>query len=224
MANIGDLGQALVQQTNALNQQMAQMNAHMRNQNPGGLEAINSYYVEARRFVKSFDEQRGLRYRPSSIQLSAPIVGAGTANSASTDFRVSMNEDFVVHGIRTFINLNALQSEPNAAALGGPWAALSMSPMEIAQAKALNCTMVLLNKDTKVPIMENANLSFASLCPEVGGHAMTFSPDIVPGFIIPHNVTMQVQFNLQSNNAFFNTASTTYGIALYGVYISRDRY
>lgn len=221
MANLGDLGLALVQQTGALQQQMAQMNAHMRNQNPGGMEAINSFYAESRRFVKAFDEQRGLRYRPSSIQLAATIVGAGTANNGANDFRVSMNEDFIVHSIRTYINLNSIPTEPNGAGFAVP---VTMTPMEIAKAKALNCNMLLLNKDTKVPIFENANLSFASLCPEVGGHAMTFSPDIVPGFIIPHNVTMQVQFNLASANAFFNTASTTYGIAMYGVYLSRDRY
>lgn len=211
---LGDLGQALMQQ----NQQMAQLNAHMRNAAGAIGESINAFYQEARRYVKSFDEQRGLRYRPATIQLSATILGS---TSGQADFRVAQNEDFVVHEIRTFINLNDMVNEPNGAAFVVP---VTLTPIELAQAKALNATFSLINKDTKVPIMENANLGFASLCPEVGGHTMKFNPDVVPGFIIPHNVTMQALFNLTSNANAFIQRSTTYGVALTGVYMSRDRY
>lgn len=215
---LGDLGQAIAQQAGALNQQMAQMNSHLRTAAGATLETINGFYGEARRFVKSFDEQRGLRYRPATIQLSSTIAAA---QSGSADFRVAMNEDFIVHEIRTFINLNDIANEPNGAAFVVP---VTMNPLELAQAKALNATFSLINKDTKVPIMENANIGFASLCPEVGGHAMKFNPDIVPGFIIPHNVTMQALFNLVSNANGLIQRSTTYGVALTGVYMSRDRY
>jgi len=212
--SLGDLGQVIAQQTSNLSQQMAQMNAHMRNAGSAMGEAINGFYTEARRYVKAFDEQRGLRYRPATIQLSATVLNT---TSGSADFRVSANEDFVVREIRTFMNLNDIANETYL--LGGT----QLSPLELATAKGLNCTVQLLNKDTKVPITENANIGFASLCPEMGGHAMAFSPDIVPGFIIPHNVTMQVLFSI-GNVAQLIQRSTTYGIALYGAYMNRDRY
>jgi hypothetical protein len=227
---LGMLAANIQQNVAQMNQKLAEVAAHSRAQAAaaaGGIEgAINGFYQESRRFVKSFDEQRGLRYRPASIQLPATILGAGTAGSGYADFRISMNEDFIVHEIRGYILMNDLANEPSApAALAGANGGTNfMSPLDRATAKALNCSVLLLNKDTKVPVFENANLSLATICPEVGGKVMHFNPDIVPGFILPHNMTLEAQFNLQSANAFFNTASTTYGIALSGVYMSRDRY
>lgn len=208
----------LGQVVQAMNQNMAQMNANLRQMGDGASSAINGYYIEAKRFVRSFDEQRGLRYRPSTITLSATIVGAGTAASGAADFRVAQNEDFLVQSVRGFLMLNDIVNEPAAPA--------NLAGCNTAQdriiAKAANTRVLLLNKDTKVPIMENEGLSLATICPEAGGDVMVFQPNIVPGFIIPHNVTMQVQFALQSANAFFNTASTSYGITLTGVYMSRE--
>lgn len=208
------LGQIL----GAVNQNMQQMNANLRQMGDNAAQSISGYYLEAKRFVRSFDEQRGLRYRPSTITLSATIVGAGTAASGAADFRVAQNEDFLVQSIRGFVMLNDMTNEPAAPA--------NMAGCNTAQdriiAKAANTRLTLLNKDTKVPIMENEGLSLATICPEAGGEIMIFQPNIVPGFIIPHNVTMQVQFALQSANAFFNTASTSYGITMTGVYMSRE--
>jgi hypothetical protein len=219
---LGMLAANIQQNIAQMNQRMGEMASQGRTAGDGAAGAINGYYQEARRYVRSFDEQRGLRYRPSTIQLSATVLGAGTAASGFSDFRVSMNEDFIVHEVRGFIIMNDLTNEPNAPATLGT--ANVLSPADRMIAKALNCSVLLLNKDTKVPIMENANIGLATICPEAGGKILKFNPDIVPGFIIPHNVTMEAQFNLQSANAFFNTASTTYGLAISGVYMSRDRY
>lgn len=214
MNGLGNLGQML----GAVNQNMQQMNANMRQMGDGVASAISSFYVEAKRAVRAFDEQRGLRYRPATITLSSTIVGAGTATSGSADFRVAQNEDFIVQSIRGFVMLNDLPNEPATFAnLGG-----SITTQDRMLAKAQNCRFTLLNKDTKVPITENEGLSLASITPECNGHLMEFSPDIVPGFLIPHNMTVQVQFALQSANAFFNTASTSYGITMTGVYMSRE--
>lgn len=231
MNGLGNLGQVMA----AVNQNMQQMNANLRQMGDGVMQAANGFYIEAKRAVRAFDEQRGLRYRPATITLSSTIVGVGTASSGSADFRVAQNEDFLVQSMRGFIMLNALQSEPSllqssTAFLGtelpnGAGAgveAWAMSPLDRMIAKAQNCRFTLLNKDTKVPITENEGLSLASITPECNGAIMVFSPDIVPGFIIPHNMTIQAQFSLQSANAFFNTASTSYGVSLTGVYVSRE--
>jgi len=211
---VNGLGQVV----QAMNQNMAQMNANLRQMGDGAASAINGYYIEAKRFLRSFDEQRGLRYRPSTITLSSTIVGAGTATSGSADFRVAQNEDFLVQSIRGFVLLNDQANEPAAPAnLSG-----STTVQDRIIAKAANVRVTLLNKDTKVPIFENEGLSLATFCPEAGGEVLVFQPNIVPGFIIPHNVTMQVQFALQSANAFFNTASTSYGITMTGLYMSRE--
>lgn len=214
MNHFDGLGQVMT----AVNQNMAQMNANLRQMGDGAASAINGYYIEAKRFLRSFDEQRGLRYRPSTITLSSTIVGAGTASSGAADFRVAQNEDFLVQSIRGFVLLNDQAAEPvPPAALGA-----TLSPYDRIVAKAANVRVTLLNKDTKVPIFENEGLSLATFCPEAGGDVLVFQPNIVPGFIIPHNVTMQVQFALQSANAFFNTASTSYGITMTGLYMSRE--
>lgn len=199
---------------------IAQLNANMRNMGDGAEQSINGFYKEVRRAVQSFDTQRGLRYRPATINVSVPVLGAGTATGGSADFRVADNEDFVVTGMRAYVVMNDLMAEPALAVAGFP---ATMLPSERLIAKALNTRVILLNKDTKVPIMENEGISIASICPEAGGHAMFFGPDSVPGFIIPHNTTITVQIALQSINAFFNTASTNYGISLSGVYLSRER-
>lgn len=200
---------------------IAQLNANMRNMGDQNDQAINGFYKEVRRAVASFDTQRGLRYRPATIDISIPVLGAGTATGGSADFRVADNEDFVVTDMRAFIVMNDLANEPAAPATLG--AGGVMTPVDRLIAKALNTRITLLNKDTKVPIMENEGLSIASICPEAGGHAMKFGPEGVPGFIIPHNTTITVQVALQSVNAFFNSASTNYGLSLTGVYLSRER-
>ena len=198
---------------------IAQLNANMRNMGDGAEQSINGFYKEVRRAVQSFDTQRGLRYRPATINVSVPVLGAGTATGGSADFRVADNEDFVVTAMRAYVVMNDLTNEPASPAQLGA----TMTPADRLIAKALNTRVILLNKDTKVPIMENEGISVASICPEAGGHAMFFGPDSVPGFIIPHNTTITVQIALQSINAFFNTASTNYGISLSGVYLSRER-
>lgn len=218
MNGLGNLGQVLAQTTAQMNQGVAQLNANLRQLGDSAAQAISGFYLEGKRAVRAFDEQRGLRYRPATITLSSTIVGAGTAASGSADFRVAQNEDFFVQSLRGFVMLNDLASEPATFAnLGG-----STTAQDRMIAKAQNCRFTLLNKDTKVPITENEGLSLASITPECNGAIMEFSPNIVPGFILPHNMTIQVQFALQSNNAFFNTASTSYGITLTGVYTSRE--
>lgn len=198
---------------------IAQLNANLRNMGDSSDQAINGFYKEVKRAVASFDTQRGLRYRPATINVSVPVLGAGTATGGSADFRVADNEDFVATEMRAYIVMNDLTNEPaSPAALGA-----TMTPLDRMIAKALNARVTLLNKDTKVPIMENEGISMANICPEAGGAAMIFGPRDVPGFIIPHNTTITVQVALQSINAFFNTASTNYGIALSGVYLSRDK-
>jgi len=210
----------------ALNQNVAQLNAHMRAANQAGphmddiAKVGNGFYLEAKRFVRSFDEQRGLRYRPATISLSVAVGGAGNPTSGGTaTFRISQTEDFLVQSIRTFIVMNDIPNEPAAPAnLAG-----STTVKDRIIAKAANCRINLLNNDTKVPITENEGLSFAAICPQADGDVMEFQPDIVPGFIIPHNVTLAAQFALQSTNALFTTASSNYGITMTGLYISRER-
>jgi len=213
-----DLGSALGAAAAQLNQNVAQLNSHMRAAVDGAAQAINGYYLEAKRYVRAFDENRGLRYRAATISLSATIVGAGTAASGSADFRIAQNEDFLVKSIRGFIVLNDLASEAATFAnLAG-----STSVVDRLAARAANCRVTLLNKDTKVPYTENEGIGLATLTPEAGGQPMVFQPDVVPGFILPHNMTVQAQFALQSANAFFNTASTSYGITLSGIYVTRE--
>jgi len=215
---LGQLGQVVAQSAQQLNQGVAQLNAHVRQLADGAAQAINGFYLEGKRAIRAFDEQRGLRYRPATITLSANIVGAGTAVSGSADFRVAQNEDFFVQSMRGFVMMTDLPAE----VAGGVPATMGTTVQDRLIAKAQNCRFTLLNKDTKVPITENEGLSLASITPEANGEILRFSPDIVPGFIIPHNMTVQVQFALQDNDAFFNTAATIYGITLTGVYTSRE--
>lgn len=210
---------------NHLINQLAQLNAHIRGMGDSALRDINGYYMEAKRAVRAFDEARGLRYRPASIQLSANIVGAGTAASGSADFRVAQNEDFLVHEVRGFVMQTDLASEigvdPELAHVGNG-AVDALSPHDRLIMKAQNCRVTILNKDTKVPITENEGISLASITPEAHGLPLRFGPDLVPAFIIPHNMTIQAQFALQADDAMFNTAACTYGVALVGAYISRE--
>lgn len=203
-------------------QNVGEQSAHLRAMGDSASNSINGYYREAKRYLRAFDEGRGLRYRPATIQLSAAITGAGTGAAGSNFFRVAQNEDFLVQSIRGFILLNSLVTEPNMTIAGGFPVAVNLTPKQIAEAKALNCSFQLQNRDTKVPLTENLPLSLASITPEVGGEIMAFGPNIVPGFVIPHNMTIEALFALQSANAFFNTASTTYGIAMTGLYVSRE--
>lgn len=201
--------------------------AMLRQLGDGAQGAINGFYREARRYVQAFDENRGFRYRPATILLGDDILGAGTAASGSDSYRISANEDFLVQSIRGVVGLKDLTSEPQGATAyaienaTGP--AYSVSPSERLRAKANNCFFQLRNKDTKVDIIENLTGPLSSICPEAGGEVMVFGPNVVPGFIIPHGVTMEATFALQSANAFFNTANTFYGVALTGLYLSRER-
>lgn len=220
----------------SLNQNLQELNARLRNGGDdvaGGI--VSGFYREAKRFVRSFDENRGLRYRPAVFTISKAITGAGTASSGSESFRVAQNEDFLVTEIRGFVVLNDLPSEPslvqgassqlghentNGAAAATPnWA---LSPWDRAFMKAQNCRLVLQNKDTKVPYTENEGVNLASICPDLGGKPLVFGPEDVPGFILPHNTTFEAQFTLQSANLIFNTASTSYGIMVSGLYLSRE--
>lgn len=214
MNGLGALGQVAA----AVNQNMQQLNANLRNMADGAASAINGFYLEGKRYLRAFDENRGLRYRAATITLSSTIVGAGTAASGAADFRIAQNEDFLVKSMRGFVMMNALESEPATIANLGS----STNVLDRLAAKAQNCRFTLLNKDSKVPVTENEGLSLASITPEAGGQPLVFGPDIVPGFILPHNMTVQVQFALQSANAYFNTASTAYGITLTGLYVSRE--
>lgn len=213
-----DLASVLAQ----FSQNMSQMNAHLRNLGDTAGEAISGFYREAKRYTRAFDEGRGLRYRPAAITLSAAITGAGTAIAGNDDFRVAQNEDFLVLGIRGFVISNAAQLDPGPVGFASTWAVTAASPQQILIAKANNCLLTLQNKDTKVPITENEAFPLSSICPEAGGAEMRFQPDVVPGFIIPHNSTLQALFALQSADAMFNTASTTYGVTLTGLYMSRE--
>ena len=212
---LGNLGQAVVQTAQQMNQGMAQLNANLRQMGDGAMQAINGYYMEAKRFVRAFDEQRGLRYRPATITLSAQVAPGVLGGSA--DFRVAQNEDFLVMSVRGLIGLDLVNEPAAPANLAG-----SNTAFDRMLAKAQNVRVAMMNKDTKVPIMENESISLATICPEVGGEVLVFGPNIVPAFIIPHNMTIQATFALQSNNAFFTTASTNYGITLTGAYISRE--
>ncbi len=191
-----------------------EMNAHLRQSAGGGIAA---FYFEAKRYMRAFDEQRGLRYRPSVITLSSDQ----TAAAGSADFRVAQNEDFLVHSIRGFVSLPDLTSQAAVAQLGGSLAG-NTSVADILLAKAQNCRLTLLNKDSKVPITENEGISLADISPMVGGESMRFQPDAVPGFIIPHNMTLQAQFNLQNTANVYSSVSTIYGVSLSGVYVSRE--
>ena len=209
----------------ALNQNMAQMNANLRQMGDGLMQAGNGFYQEARRFVRAFDEQRGLRYRPATISLSVnfptvPNIAAATKLAGTADFRVAQNEDFLVQSTRTFLVQKDLANAqaPTNVALGA-----ALNARQRAEAKAFNTRYNIINKDTKVPIMENENLGFATTTPELSGTLLAFSPDIVPGFIIPHNMTVQFQVFLQSNTDISLVGdSTDYGVTMTGVYISRD--
>jgi hypothetical protein len=209
----------------SLNANMAQMNAHLRQMGDGLMQAGNGFYQEVRRFVRAFDEQRGLRYRPATISLSVNIPtiaapGAQTRLAGAADFRVAQNEDFIVQSVRTFIVQKDLAAAraPTNAALGA-----TLSPKARAEMKAFAARYAIINKDTKVPVMENENLGFATTTPEVGGESLTFSPDIVPGFIIPHNMTVQFLLYLQDNSDPAITCdSTDYCVTMSGVYVSRD--
>ena len=213
---------AITQVLAQISQNMAEVSAHLRNARDNAGQAINGFYVEGKRAVRAFDEQRGLRYRPAAITIAATLVpGAGVIASGQNDFRVAQNEDFLVKSVRGFVISNALQLDPGGGAFANALTT-TMVPSEILLAKANNCRVTLLNKDSKVPITENESLPLSSITPEVGGEVMVFGPDGVPGYIIPHNTTIQAQFALQSVNLFFNTASTTYGITLSGLYVSRE--
>lgn len=211
----------------ALTQNLQELNARMREPTDVAGGIVNGFYREAKRFVRAFDENRGLRYRPASIVISKAITGAGTALSGSESFRIAQNEDFLVKEIRGFVQLNDLPSEPAVdTELGhenatGP--VISLSPMERMFMKAQNTRLVLTNKDSKVPYIENEGIALSSIVPEVGGRPLVFGPDDVPAFVLPHNTTIEAQFTLQSANAIFNTASTSYGVVLTGVYLSREQ-
>ena len=211
----------------ALTQNLQELNARLREPTDVAGGIVNGFYREAKRFVRAFDENRGLRYRPASIVVSKAITGAGTAMSGSESFRIAQNEDFLVKEIRGFVQLNDLPSEPAVdTELGhenatGP--VISLSPMERMFMKAQNTRLVLTNKDSKVPYIENEGIALSSIVPEVGGRPLVYGPDDVPAFVLPHNTTIEAQFTLQSANAIFNTASTSYGVVLTGVYLSREQ-
>lgn len=213
------LGQVVQQ----MNQGVAQLNANLRQMGDGAASAINGYYMEAKRFVRAFDEQRGLRYRPATITLSTTVGVGGTGGSA--DFRVAQNEDFLVMSVRSTLILDMASELAVPSPIGhenatGP--VIALHPSERMLMKAQNVRVTLTNKDTKVPIMENEGLSLATFCPEVGGDPLVFGPNVVPAFIIPHNMTIQAIFALQSANALYNGVATNYGVSMTGAYISRE--
>lgn len=201
---------------------LQELNAHVRNAKDELGGQISGYYREAKRFMNAFDQNRGLRYRAASITLDCAIVGVGAAVAGSDSFRVSQQEDFLVQSIRGFVIMNALPTEPGPVGFTSTWAITDSKPSELLFAKANNCRVTLQNKDNKVPVTEAKSLPLSSICPEAGGEIMVFQPDIVPGFIIPHNTTIEALFALQNANAFYNTVSVQYGIILTGAYLTRE--
>ena len=202
-------------------QNVQELSAHLRNAGDTAAQQVNGYYREAKRAVRAFDEQRGLRYRPAAISFSVALVGPGSANAGNESFRVAQNEDFLVQSVRGWVINNNLPADPGGAALANPLTT-TLTPSEVLLAKANNCRVTLQNKDTKVPYTENESIPLSSIMPEVGGMPLVFGPDAVPGFLVPHNTTIQALFALQSTNLLFNTASTQYGVTLSGLYLSRE--
>lgn len=212
---MADLNQMVAKALNDIAQGMAYSNALLREGRDGVEGLIGGWYREAKRYVRAFDEQRGFRYRPAIITLSEAI---GASGAGTDEYRVSANEDFVVQSVRGFVALQDMPSEPAVDAELGT----NITPIDRIRMKANNCFVQMFNKDTKVDIFENNQIPLGAICPEAGGLPMVFNPDLVPGYIIPHNVTMQARFSLQSTNAIFTTATTTYGIMLCGLYMSRE--
>ena len=200
---------------------LQELNAHVRNAKDELGGQIYGYYREAKRFMNAFDQNRGLRYRAAAITLDCAIIGASAAVSGSDFFRVSQQEDFLVQSIRGFVILNALPTEVGGAAFTNALTT-TLTPQQQIIMKANNCRVTIQNKDNKVPVTEAKSLPLSSICPEAGGAIMKFQPDIVPGFIIPHNTTIEALFALQNAHLAYNTVSVQYGVILTGAYMRRE--
>lgn len=205
----------------ALTQNLQELNARLREPMDVAGGVVNGFYREAKRFVKAFDENRGLRYRPASIVISKAVT-----STQAESYRIASNEDFLVREIRGFVIMNDLPGEPAVdSELGienatGP--VISLSPSERLLAKAMNARLTLRNKDVQTLYTENEGIAFSSIVPEVGGRPLVFGPDDVPAFVLPHNTTIEASWTLQSANAMFTTGSTNYGVVLTGLYLSRE--
>jgi len=202
----------------ALASKIAEITAYVRGSSGGNV--MNDFLRDTYKQFASFGQRKGLFYRPAVISMAANITGAGVATAANAEFRISAEEDFIVQSVRGFIVLKDQANEPVLITTALAAYGATMTPADRAKAKALNCLVTLVNKDTKVPVMENQGIVLSTICPDLGGLPLFFSPDIVPSFLLPRNYTVQAQFALQSANYMFNTASTDYGIALVGAYVN----
>jgi hypothetical protein len=202
------------------------MNAHMKEIADRVSRGPISFFEGIATSIIAFEQKKGFPFRPAIITLEASIVGAGTAATGTDSYRISPTEDFVVDEVFTSIIMEDLPTEPAvAAALGGiGGAGTGMGVLDRIAAKASNCSVKLINSDTKTPFTESdaeLGVSFGALCPQAGGSARQFKRGETPTWIIPGNTTLKADFTLSSANAMFNTASSKYGISLVGAYVNR---
>ena len=188
--------------------QLAQLNAHIRS-GAGGADFKRNVLAQ----VGQFSKRQGLSWRPAVIPLSKELAGAA---SGAADASMSADEFFVVQSVRGFVTMNNITAE--TLAIGNLTPAVSVA--DRLTLKAQNCSVILMNKETKMPIFEgDSGIPLSSITPEAGGLPLIFGPDDVAQFIIPANFKMQAQFALASAAAPYNTA-VTYGVMLVGAYVN----
>ena len=199
-----------------LKQQLAQLNAHLRNINDSAGQTIHGFYKEVRRMLKAFDSHKMLGVRPASIPLHRNI----TSGSGGTDsMKIGSDVDFIVHEVRGYLSFNNWDGESDLAVdgLAGGWP----GPRDRAYLKASNCKLKLKNKDNKLDIFEEEDLVLSEILCSVGGHPLKYGGETRPAWVIPNGTTIEMTATLQDTAAVLIGASSDYGVIISGVYMPK---
>ena len=151
------------------------------------------------------------------------IASTATTGTAA-EFKVPDNEDFLIYEVRGYLAFDDWGSEVTAfAGILDNSNNGNISPRERAYIKASNCKISLINKDSKLPIIDEASgaLVLSSILAELGAPPLMYGGPTRPAFIVPHGQVMKMTATLAKGLATIAGATTDYGITLTGVMLSR---
>lgn len=181
----------------------------MREAKDGAQNKVHGFYREARRIVEAYDTGAGLQVRPEIINLVTTL--STTTLTGSAEIRLPENEDFIL--LRAVGHL-LVQDWPAEDALDSPKSRLLV--------KANNCKVNFKMKDDTRIFTKKNDLTLSSILPELTSNCLDFmGKDGAPPFVIAHAQTPYVTMTLQSSSADVVGGAAEYGLALYGVHISR---
>ena len=182
----------------------------------GDIDSVHAFYQEVKRIVGAIDTGVGLRIRPAAVTIAVAINTGTSGGSASDDFRVPEDEDFVIEEIRGHLSFNNWDGETlTITGLGQP------TPTDRIAIKAYNARILLENIDSKRKLFDENDISLGDILAASGGQPIRGGSGLRPAFVIAHGQTLRMTATLRDTASALVGGESNYGVTLVGVFLSR---